>query len=234
MPDVTIFTDGAARGNPNGPGGYGAVVRYTDASGKVFEREYSAGFAVTTNNRMELMAAIVALENLKVPCNVTLYSDSKYLVDAYNEGWVWYWREHGYRNKQGDAVKNTELWKRLLEQTDRHDVTFLWVKGHNGHAENERCDELATTAADGETLYVDDGGDLRDPVLSTEERTGVKSASGADGADGAAKQDLTAYEPGTLTREALFERIEALRERIDEEMELLERMEEEYYSQDEE
>ena len=234
MPDVTIFTDGAARGNPNGPGGYGAVVRYTDASGKVFEREYSAGFAVTTNNRMELMAAIVALENLKVPCNVTLYSDSKYLVDAYNEGWVWYWREHGYRNKQGDAVKNTELWKRLLEQTDRHDVTFLWVKGHNGHAENERCDELATTAADGDTLYVDDGGDLRDPVLSTEERAGVKSASGDTGAVGAAKQDLTAYEPGTLTQEALFERIEALRERIDEEMELLERMEEEYYSQDEE
>ena len=234
MPDVTIFTDGAARGNPNGPGGYGAVVRYKDASGKVFEREYSAGFAVTTNNRMELMAAIVALENLKVPCNVTLYSDSKYLVDAYNEGWVWYWREHGYRNKQGDAVKNTELWKRLLEQTDRHDVTFLWVKGHNGHAENERCDELATTAADGDTLYVDDGGDLRDPVLSTEERAGAKSASGDTGADGAAKQDLTVYEPGTLTREALFERIEALRERIDEEMELLERMEEEYYSQDEE
>ncbi|MBO4652353.1 MAG: ribonuclease HI [Lachnospiraceae bacterium] len=233
MPDVTIYTDGAARGNPNGPGGYGAVVRYTDASGKVFEREYSAGFAVTTNNRMELMAAIVALENLKVPCNVTLYSDSKYLVDAYNEGWVWYWREHGYRNKQGDAVKNTELWMRLLAQTDRHEVTFEWVKGHNGHPENERCDELATTAADGDTLYVDDGGDLRDPVLYTEKQGGAKSASDGNGAAGAGA-DFSDYKPGTLSKEALFEKIEALRNRIDEEMELLERMEEEYYSQDEE
>ena len=231
MPDVTIYTDGAARGNPNGPGGYGAVVRYTDASGKVFEREYSAGFAVTTNNRMELMAAFVALENLKVPCNVTLYSDSKYLVDAYNEGWVWYWREHGYRNKQGDAVKNTELWMRLLAQTDRHEVTFEWVKGHNGHPENERCDELATTAADGDTLYVDDGGDLRDPVLYTEKQGGAKSASDGSGAAGAGA-DFSDYKPGTLSKEALFEKIEALRNRIDEEMELLERMEEEYYSQD--
>ena len=220
MPDVTIYTDGAARGNPNGPGGYGAIVRYEDASGKVFEREYSAGFAVTTNNRMELMAAIVALENLKVPCRVTLYSDSKYLVDAYEQGWVWYWRTHAWRNKQGDAVKNAELWQRLLEQTDRHEVTFSWVKGHNGHAENERCDELATTAADGEELYVDDGGDLREPARY-EGATAVKK----DGADA-----LPEYVPGTLSPEELYARIEALRERIDAEMELLERMEEEYYA----
>lgn len=235
MPEVTIFTDGAARGNPNGPGGYGAVVRYTDAGGKVYEREYSAGFAVTTNNRMELMAAIVALENLKVACNVTLYSDSKYLVDAYNEGWVWYWREHGFRNKQGDTVKNVELWKRLLEQTDRHEVTFEWVKGHNGHPENERCDELATSAADCDTLYEDDGGDLRNPALYVD-----KPVRGADFGDGSAalsgesrSGSLPDYKPGTLTREELFSMIEALRSRIDAEMELLEQMEEEYYSDEE-
>ena len=237
MPDVTIYTDGAARGNPNGPGGYGAVVRYKDAGGKVYEREYSAGFAVTTNNRMELMAAIVALENLKVPCNVTLYSDSKYLVDAYNEGWVWYWREHGYRNKQGDTVKNVELWQRLLAQTDRHEVSFEWVKGHNGHPENERCDELATTAADGETLFVDDGGDLRDPVLSTDNAAVPKTETGASGAGASAggdvASDLFAYEPGTLSREELYKKIEVLRALIDEEMELLDRMEEEYYAQEE-
>jgi len=233
MPDVTIFTDGAARGNPNGPGGYGAIVRYTDAGGKVYEREYSAGFAVTTNNRMELMAAIVALENLKVACNVTLYSDSKYLVDAYNEGWVWYWREHGYRNKQGDTVKNAELWKRLLEQTDRHEVVFEWVKGHNGHPENERCDELATSAADGETLYTDDGGDLRDPELYVEKPKTVPGLGdgSADGENG--NSLLTAYKPGTMSREELFSMIEALRARIDAEMEILEQMEEEYYSGEE-
>ena len=233
MPNVTIYTDGAARGNPNGPGGYGAIVRYEDASGKVYEREYSSGFAVTTNNRMELMAAIVALENLKVPCNGTLYSDSKYLVDAYNEGWVWYWREHGYRNKQGDTVKNVELWQRLLAQTDRHEVAFVWVKGHNGHAENERCDELATSAADGDTLYIDDGGDLSNPVLYVEQAAAAATEEGlsGNGPDGAAGGAF--YEPGKLSREELFGRIETLRRRIDAEMELLEQMEEEYYAGDE-
>ncbi|MBR5712626.1 MAG: ribonuclease HI [Lachnospiraceae bacterium] len=203
MTEITIFTDGAARGNPNGPGGYGSIVRFTDGKGVVHEREYSAGYAVTTNNRMELMAAIVALENLKVPCRVTLYSDSKYLTDAYNEGWIYYWQTHGYRNKGGDAVKNTELWKRLFEQTERHEVTFVWVKGHNGHPENERCDQLATEAADGEQLYVDDGGDLREAVP---------------------------YVADTDSPEALYERIERLRAEIDEKMALLEKLEEQYYS----
>ena len=113
MTDITIYTDGSARGNPNGPGGYGALVRFTDAKGNIHEREYSAGYAVTTNNRMELMAAIVALEKLTTPCRVSLYSDSKYLTDAYNEGWIYYWRTHDYRNKSGDAVKNSALWERL-------------------------------------------------------------------------------------------------------------------------
>ncbi|MBQ6660664.1 MAG: ribonuclease HI [Lachnospiraceae bacterium] len=168
MTKVVVFSDGAARGNPNGPGGYGALVRFTDASGRVFEREYSQGFAVTTNNRMELLAAIVALENLRQPCEVDLYSDSKYLVDAFNEDWMSYWRTHEFHNKKGDLIKNDLLWRRLAALTERHSVTFHWVKGHSGHPENERCDHLATSAADGDELYLDDGGDLLDPKPAPE------------------------------------------------------------------
>ena len=236
MAQVTIFTDGAARGNPNGPGGYGALLRYTDDSGKVFEREYSAGYAVTTNNRMELMAAIVALEKLRMPCSVTLYSDSKYLTDAYNEGWVFYWKDHGYRNKSGDPVKNVELWKRLVEQTDRHEVTFVWVKGHAGHADNERCDELATTAADGENLLLDDGGDLREEVLAPKMTGGTAPGAGAgsaDTADGGFWAANTARIndalAGRTSKEELSELLEELQAQIDREMELSEQLEELLY-----
>ncbi|MDE5819572.1 MAG: ribonuclease HI [Lachnospiraceae bacterium] len=152
---VTIYTDGAARGNPDGPGGYGTLLRYVDAKGTVHEREYSAGYKKTTNNRMELMAAIVGLEALTKPCEVTLYSDSKYLTDAFNQNWIGSWLKNGWRNSQKQPVKNVELWKRLLEAAKPHQVTYMWVKGHAGHPENERCDHLATTAADGEDLLDD-------------------------------------------------------------------------------
>ncbi len=155
MMKVTIYTDGSARGNPDGPGGYGALLRYIDGRGNVHEREYSAGYKRTTNNRMELMAAIVGLEALKKPCEVTLVSDSKYLTDAFNRNWVGGWLRNGWRNSQKQPVKNTDLWKRLLAAKEPHQVTFQWVKGHAGHPENERCDELATTAADGEDLLDD-------------------------------------------------------------------------------
>lgn len=152
---VTIYTDGAARGNPDGPGGYGTLLRYVDAKGTVHEREYSAGYKKTTNNRMELMAAIVGLEALTKPCEVTLYSDSKYLTDAFNQNWIGSWLKNGWRNSQKQPVKNVELWKRLLEAAKPHQVTYVWVKGHAGHPENERCDHLATAAADGEDLLDD-------------------------------------------------------------------------------
>ena len=152
---VTIYTDGAARGNPDGPGGYGTLLRCVDGKGTVHEREYSAGYKKTTNNRMELMAAIVGLEALNKPCEVTLYSDSKYLTDAFNQNWIGSWLKNGWRNSQKQPVKNVDLWKRLLTAANPHQVSYIWVKGHAGHPENERCDQLATTAADGEDLLDD-------------------------------------------------------------------------------
>ena len=141
MKEVTIYTDGACRGNP-GRGGWGTILVY----GK-YERELSGGEPMTTNNRMELMAAISGLEALKEPCRVVLYSDSKYLVDAFLEGWVYSWREHGWKRGK-DELKNPDLWARLYDLTRTHEVTFEWVKGHNGHGYNERCDKLATDFAD--------------------------------------------------------------------------------------
>ncbi|MFR5602520.1 MAG: ribonuclease HI [Lachnospiraceae bacterium] len=154
---VKIFTDGSARGNPDGPGGYGVVIQYRDGTGKLYEKELSGGYEKTTNNRMELMAAIRGLEALNQPCQVELYSDSKYLTDAFNQGWIDNWvRNHWQRGKSG-PVKNIDLWERLLEAKRIHQVTFIWVKGHAGHPENERCDQLATAAADGNDLQIDPG-----------------------------------------------------------------------------
>jgi ribonuclease HI len=153
--DVTIYTDGSARGNPDGPGGYGTIIVFVDSKGQVHEREYSAGFKKTTNNRMELMAAIIGLEALTKPCNVHLYSDSQYLVKAFNEHWIEGWIKKGWKRSQNDLVKNVDLWKRLLKAKEPHKVTFEWVRGHNGHPMNERCDILATTAADGTDLSDD-------------------------------------------------------------------------------
>lgn len=153
--NVTIYTDGAARGNPDGPGGYGTVIHYVDTKGELHVREFSAGYKKTTNNRMELMAAIVGLEALTRPCNVNLISDSKYLVDAFNQHWIEGWIKKGWKRGKNEPVKNVDLWKRLLEAKKIHNVTFTWVKGHAGHEMNERCDELATTAADGSNLLDD-------------------------------------------------------------------------------
>lgn len=154
---VDIFTDGSARGNP-GPGGYGAVMRFVDGAGKVHEKELSQGYEHTTNNRMELMAVIAGLEALKRPCDVTLYSDSQYVVNAFNQHWVDGWLKRGWKNSQKQPVKNVDLWKRLLAAKEPHTVKFVWVKGHAGHAENERCDELATTAADNPACHQQDTG----------------------------------------------------------------------------
>jgi ribonuclease HI len=160
---VSIFTDGAARGNPDGPGGYGVVMKVVDSKGVTHTKELCAGYDKTTNNRMELMGAIIGLENLNRPCEVDLYSDSKYVVSAFNEHWIENWIKKGWKTSSKAPVKNIELWKRLLAAKEPHDVTFHWVKGHAGHPENERCDELATTAADApsDMLLHDDGSDLR-------------------------------------------------------------------------
>lgn len=155
MMHVDIYTDGAARGNPEGPGGYGCVLHYVDGLGELHKREFSQGYIKTTNNRMELMAAIVGLEALKKPCQVDLYSDSKYVIDAFNQNWVGGWLKQNWRKGKKNEVKNIDLWKRLLKAKEPHQVTFHWVKGHAGHAQNERCDVLATTAADGDKLIAD-------------------------------------------------------------------------------
>ena len=148
---ITIYTDGAAQGNP-GRGGYGVVL----LSGP-FRKELSAGYAHTTNNRMELMAAIVALEALNRPCEVDLYSDSKYLTDAFNQHWIDNWVRNNWKRGKSGPVKNIDLWERLLKAKAAHRVNFIWVKGHAGHPLNERCDQLATSAADGSSLLTDEG-----------------------------------------------------------------------------
>lgn len=152
---VKIFTDGAARGNPEGPGGYGTILQYIDTKGNLHEREFSQGYIKTTNNRMELMAAITGLEALNRPCQVELYSDSKYLTDAFNQHWIDGWIKKGWKRGKNQPVLNTDLWKRLLKAKEPHEVKFIWVKGHDGHPENERCDRLATGAADGDSLIPD-------------------------------------------------------------------------------
>ena len=142
MKNVELYTDGACRGNP-GRGGWGAILVYGDK-----EKELSGGEPMTTNNRMELMAAIEGLAALRVPCEVTLTSDSKYLVDAINKGWLESWKKNGWRKADKSAVLNVELWKKIDMLLAVHDVSFVWVHGHTGHPYNERCDALATAFAD--------------------------------------------------------------------------------------
>ena len=137
MKNVTIYTDGACSGNP-GPGGWGTILLYGDR-----ERELSGGEPMTTNNRMELLAVINGLEALKEPCAVTVYSDSKYVVDAVTLGWAKKWRAAGWMRNKKEPAKNPELWQRLLDLLERHEVTFKWVKGHADNAYNNRCDQLA-------------------------------------------------------------------------------------------
>lgn len=152
MKKIEIYTDGGAKGNP-GPGGYGVVLRWGEHS-----KELSAGFRRTTNNRMELRAAIEGLRALKEPCQVELYSDSRYLVDGIEKGWAVRWKANGWkRNKQGEPAQNADLWADLLVQLARHKVKLSWVRGHSGHAENERCDALVHAAATGTDLAIDQG-----------------------------------------------------------------------------
>jgi len=140
---VTIYTDGACSGNP-GPGGYGAVLIYGQ-----HRKEISGGEPHTTNNRMEIMGVISGLELLNQPCEVELFSDSRYVVDAIEKGWVTRWRENNWMRNKKEAALNVDLWERMLPLLETHAVTFRWVKGHAGHPENERCDQLAREAIQG-------------------------------------------------------------------------------------
>jgi ribonuclease HI len=147
----TIFTDGACLGNP-GPGGYAAILRRGTQ-----EREFSGGFRRTTNNRMELMAAIVALENTPAGSQATLYSDSNYLVQAVTLGWARGWKARGWKRTGKEKALNPDLWERLLKLLDQRDVAFVWVRGHAGHPENERCDRVSVAAAQRPNLPPDAG-----------------------------------------------------------------------------
>ena len=138
---VDIFTDGACSGNP-GPGGWGAILRYGTR-----EMELSGGEESTTNNRMELTAVIEALKKLNQKCDVTIHTDSKYVADAFLQGWIWNWMKKGWKKSDGKPVLNPELWKILISEINKHEYKIVWVKGHAGHPENERCDVLATTQA---------------------------------------------------------------------------------------
>ena len=143
---IRLYTDGAAQGNP-GPGGYGAILKFGGHS-----KELSQGYRLTTNNRMELLAVIAGLEAIKksgIP--VTIYSDSKYVVEAVKQGWLWGWEKKDFKNK-----KNPDLWKRYIPLHKKYKPEFVWIKGHAGHAENERCDQLAVSAAEGYDLLIDE------------------------------------------------------------------------------
>ena len=150
MKEVTIYTDGSCLGNP-GPGGYGAVLLFGET-----RKELSAGYRRTTNNRMEMMAVIVALEALKEPCKVVLYTDSQYVKNAFTQKWLVNWEKNGWKTAAKKPVKNKDLWQRMVPLVESHPLEWRWVKGHAGNPENERCDELARTAASGSNLAVDD------------------------------------------------------------------------------
>lgn len=142
MKQVNIYTDGACKGNP-GPGGWGAILEY---KGK--RHELSDGASSTTNNRMELSAVIASLSVLTEPCEVTLTSDSRYVVDAVEKGWLYGWKKRGWKKSDNTPALNVDLWEKLLPLLSFHKVNFVWIKGHNGHPENERCDELAVAMAE--------------------------------------------------------------------------------------
>ena len=148
---VYAFSDGSAIGNP-GPGGYGVVLKWGDSL-----KELSQGFVHTTNNRMELLGAIMALESLKKRQRVVLTTDSQYVINGIEKGWARKWRANGWRRNKNKRALNPDMWERLLVACDDHDVSFNWIRGHTGHRENERCDELANGAARGVDLIVDEG-----------------------------------------------------------------------------
>ena len=142
MKQVEIYTDGACSGNP-GPGGWGAVLRYRSANGQVFEKELSGGDAATTNNRMELTAFIEAVGLLKEPCEIRYCSDSQYVINGLEKGWARAWRARGWKKADKSPAQNPDLWEKALALAEKHTITYVWVKGHAGHPENERCDQLA-------------------------------------------------------------------------------------------
>ena len=156
-PQVTIYTDGGALGNP-GPGGYGVVMLSNQ-----HRKELSGGYRLTTNNRMELTAVIRALESLNVRCAVTLYTDSRYVADAIEKGWAKKWRANGWMRTTKDKALNPDLWERLLELLEKHDVRVVWVRGHAGNPENERCDQLSVAAAHQSNLPPDEVYELGKP-----------------------------------------------------------------------
>ena len=149
MKKVSIYTDGACSGNP-GKGGYGVILSYNGTT-----KELSAGYECTTNNRMELMAVIAGLSALKEPCEVDLYSDSKYFIDSVEKDWIGSWQKNGWKNSKREPVKNRELFEEIIRLLSVHKVNLHWVKGHNGHEQNERCDALAVSAAKGDNLLTD-------------------------------------------------------------------------------
>lgn len=150
LESVKIYTDGACSGNP-GPGGYGIVLIH-----KKNRKEISAGYRLTTNNRMELLAVIVALQSLKRKCKVELYSDSKYVVEAIEKGWALRWRQNNWKRNKKDYAENPDLWNILLKLIEEQEVKFIWVKGHASNLENNRCDELAVAALRKENLLIDE------------------------------------------------------------------------------
>ena len=152
---VQLFSDGSSRGNP-GPGGYGCILRAVDGQGTVHEKELSQGYRLTTNNRMELMGVIAGLEALRYPCEVLVCTDSQYVAKAFTDGWVRGWVARGWLTAAKKPVKNVDLWQRLLAAMEPHEVSFTWVRGHAGHPENERCDALATAAAESAVLLCDE------------------------------------------------------------------------------
>lgn len=157
---VILYTDGACIGNP-GPGGYGVVLQYQS-----HRKELSGGYRQTTNNRMEITAAIVGLQALREKCHVTLYSDSEYLVKAISNGWAQRWRTNGWKRNKKNRALNPDLWEKLLKLCEYHEVEFKWVRGHAGNIENTRCDELAMHAAQSPNLPIDEGYDGTSPSVS--------------------------------------------------------------------
>ena len=151
---VEMYTDGACSGNP-GAGGYGTILRYKDTTGKYHEKELTAGYKLTTNNRMELLAVIVGLEALKKPCKIKITSDSKYFIDAFEQKWIDNWQKNNWKTSSKKPVKNVDLWQRLINAMTPHDIELVWVKGHNGHEFNERCDTLAVNSSKSDNLLED-------------------------------------------------------------------------------
>lgn len=174
LPKARIYSDGSSKGNSDGPGGYGVIVHYLTEDDKVDHlMEFTEGFEVTTNNRMELMGVIIGLESFKEPYEIDIYSDSKYVVDAFNLGWIDNWQSNGWKTASNHPVRNLDLWKRLLEAKEPHRCKFIWVKGHDGHPENERCDYLAQCSANGMKFKRGVDGRLVENKITLKKDTGL-------------------------------------------------------------